>query len=373
MSLSNLNTVNYTLSLDGLNTIEADSIVLNGEEIDFNKYYTKIETDSSFYNKNQVNDQINTRAEVSRFNAYAPNFNTAAQGMYLQWNRESTGRNYYICNKGLGTGGHSFLIYDICNNQVSRRDLEDFALSSDLSSYVLVNTYNEEQKTISESISKKLDISAFNNEMLNYSTTSEVQSDLSSALVSYYTKNDISSFNYQSGLQVESTIEYELKSYYSKNDISGFHFQTAYDVSSTILNKLSNYYNKSDICGFNFQNYSQVNNLISSALSAYSDPSGNLDLTNFVTQTFLTQELSGYVIQTNLTSNYYNKSDISANFKSITSFNNDMMSYYTKSSIDEKIRPLNDTPYYGNQGYYFSWNDIYGNGNMRIKNAGGIS
>jgi hypothetical protein len=285
MSLSNLNTFNYSLSLDGLQTIEADSIILNGDEIDFSKYYTKDET----YSKEELKYVI----EVDDLNDEL--------------------KNYY-----------------------TKTDSDaKYPLKTDLTSYLLVNTFNIERQTLIDAIALKLDASIIS----NYSTTTQLNNAISDALLNYFTKTEINNFGFQNSGQVSTAITNALSNYYTQSQINNFNYQSENQVSTSISNALVNYYTQSQINNFGYQNSSQVNTAINNAISHLSTVDGTnqtiIDaLVNYPTNQSLQDTLSNYVLSTFLSSNYSTSSNIASTYKTISSFNSDINNYYTKSQSD---------------------------------------
>jgi hypothetical protein len=294
MSLSNLNTFNYSLSLDGLQTIEADSIILNGDEIDFSKYYTKDET----YSKEELKYVI----EVDDLNDEL--------------------KNYYT---------------------KSDSDAK-YPLKTDLTSYLLVNTFNIERQTLIDAIALKLDASIIS----NYSTTTQLNNAISDALLNYFTKTEINNFGFQNSGQVSTAITNALVNYYTQSQINNFNYQSGNQVSTSISNALVNYYTQSQINNFGFQNSSQVNTAINNAISHLSTVDGTnqtiIDaLVNYPTNQSLQDTLANYVLSTHLTSNYSTTTTIANTYKTIASFNSDINNYYTKAQSDANYLPKNET------------------------------
>jgi hypothetical protein len=245
-------------------------------------------------------------------------------------------------------------------------ELENYVLHTEmpsyLSPYLLVSTYNTEQKETLELIGTKLDTVAFNNTISNYSTTTQTQTMINTSLIPYFTKTEINSFDFKSGSAVSSMINSSLVGYYTQQQINDFQYQTLTQQNTAISSALIPYYNASQIDNFGFRNSAQVNTAINNAISHLATVDGTNQeiinaLLNHPTNASLQDTLTNYVLTTFLTSNYSTTTHNNSTFKTISSFNSDIGNYYTKVQSDGLYHPLttNIIPFTttGNPAYTF--------------------
>jgi len=323
------------------------------------------QTASSLTRKSYVDGLISTRTEMARVNPYGYPV-LSSQGIYLGWNAVGTGKNYYVCSKGLGLGGHVFQIHDtLTGNVIWEKEITDYVLHTEmagyLSPYLLVNTFNVERQALLNAIALKLDTTTFNNTIANYSTTTQMNTAITTALTPYSTTSQMNTaitnalLTYYNKAHIDSN-------FYTKSQIDGFGYRNTAQVQTAINDSLTSYYTKTQIDEKKWQDAGQVNALISTALSSYAtddDHKDHLDATllNYVSQTLLNQTLANYTTNSHLTTNYSTTATNNATYKTIASFNSDIANYYTKVQADgryhlttTKIIPYTET---GNPGYQF--------------------